>query len=140
MTNEHEFDRYISLATFRTSGTEVRTPVWFADAGGGTLYVMSAGDAGKVKRLRRSSRARIAILDTLGVMVAGSPEDTAARTRTLIAHRRGADEATVAGTALRASIEDAALVNAVAAHALDYDDVHASLSGHPSVPVLPAAL
>jgi 2-methylcitrate dehydratase PrpD len=84
--------------------------------------------------------ARRAILDTLGVMLAGTREDTAVRARTLIEHRRGNDEATVAGTALRASMEDAALVNGVAAHALDYDDVQASLSGHPSVPVLPAAL
>src|SRR5262249_41771726 len=84
--------------------------------------------------------ARRAILDTLGVMLAGTREDTAVRARKLIEHRRGHDEATVAGTALRASMEDAALVNGVAAHALDYDDVQASLSGHPSVPVLPAAL
>ena len=84
--------------------------------------------------------ARRAILDTLGVMLAGAPEDTAVRARALIEHRRTSDEATVVGTALRASMEDAALVNGVAAHALDYDDVQASLSGHPSVPVLPPAL
>jgi 2-methylcitrate dehydratase PrpD len=84
--------------------------------------------------------ARRAILDTVGVMLAGSREDTAVRALALIEHRRGAAEATVAGTSLRASMEDAALVNGVAAHALDYDDVQASLSGHPSVPVLPPAL
>jgi 2-methylcitrate dehydratase PrpD len=84
--------------------------------------------------------ARRAILDTLGVMVAGSRESTAARVRTLIQHRGASDEATIVGTPLRASIEDAALANGVAAHALDYDDVQASLSGHPSVPVLPAIL
>jgi 2-methylcitrate dehydratase PrpD len=84
--------------------------------------------------------ARRAILDTLGVMLAGANEDTSVRARALIEHRRANDEATVAGTPLRASMEDAALVNGVAAHALDYDDVQASLSGHPSVPVLPAAL
>jgi 2-methylcitrate dehydratase PrpD len=84
--------------------------------------------------------ARRAILDTLGVMLAGTREDTAVRARTLIEHRTGRGEATVAGTPLRASMEDAALVNGVAAHALDYDDVQASLSGHPSVPVLPPAL
>jgi 2-methylcitrate dehydratase PrpD len=84
--------------------------------------------------------ARRAILDTLGVMVAGSVEVTAERVRTLIAHRRGSEEATVAGTALRASVEDAALANGTAGHALDYDDTQSSLSGHPSVPVLPAAL
>jgi len=84
--------------------------------------------------------ARRAILDTLGVMLAGSREETAARARRLIEHRRGLGEASIVGTSLRASIEDTALANGVAAHALDYDDVQASLSGHPSVPVLPPAL
>lgn len=84
--------------------------------------------------------ARRAILDTLGVMLAGSVEVTAARVRALIAHRRGDAEATIVGTPLRASVEDAALANGTAAHALDYDDVNQSLSGHPSAPILPAVL
>src|SRR5262245_22178973 len=57
--------RYMSLATYRVSGAEVATPVWFA-AVDGTLYVFTAGDSGKVKRLRRSSRARIAPCDARG--------------------------------------------------------------------------
>ncbi len=84
--------------------------------------------------------ARRAILDTLGVMLAGSVERTATRVRALIAHRRGNLEATIAGTAMRASVEDAALANGTSAHALDYDDVNQSLSGHPSAPILPAVL
>jgi 2-methylcitrate dehydratase PrpD len=84
--------------------------------------------------------ARRAILDTLGVMLAGSVEVTAERIRALIAHRRGSDEATLVGTPLRGSVEDAALANGTAAHALDYDDLNQSLSGHPSAPILPAAL
>ena len=59
--------RYVALATFRRSGAEVRTPVWFA-AMDGKLYVFSAGDAGKVKRLRHSPRARIAPSDARGNM------------------------------------------------------------------------
>src|SRR5260370_39330358 len=57
--------RYVALATFRLSGAEVRTPVWFA-AMDGKLYVFSAGDSGKVKRLRHSSRARVAPSDARG--------------------------------------------------------------------------
>ena len=57
--------RYLSLATYRASGAEVATPVWFASVDG-TLYVFTAGDSGKVKRLRRSSRARIAPCDARG--------------------------------------------------------------------------
>jgi 2-methylcitrate dehydratase PrpD len=86
------------------------------------------------------SAGRQAILDTLGVTLAGSVEPTAARVRALILHRRGADEATIIGTPLRGTVEDAALANGTASHALDYDDLNQSLSGHPSVPILAAAL
>ena len=79
--------------------------------------------------------ARRAILDTLGVTLAGSVEPTAERVRALIAHRRATDEATIIGTPLTASVEDAALANGTASHALDYDDLNQSLSGHPSVPI-----
>ena len=41
--------RYISVATFRRSGAEVKTPVWFAGAGD-WIHVFTAGDSGKVKR------------------------------------------------------------------------------------------
>ena len=84
--------------------------------------------------------AKRAILDTLGVALAGSPEATAARVRALIAHRSTGEEATIIGTPRRASVEDAALANGTAAHALDYDDLNGSLWGHPSGPILPAAL
>jgi len=57
--------RYAALATFRRTGAAVRTPVWFA-AMDGRLYVFTAGDSGKVKRLRHSSRARIAPSDARG--------------------------------------------------------------------------
>jgi PPOX class probable F420-dependent enzyme len=57
--------RYLSLATYRASGAEVATPVWFA-AVESTLYVFTAGDSGKVKRLRRSPRARVAPCDARG--------------------------------------------------------------------------
>ena len=57
--------RYLSLATYRGSGAEVATPVWFA-AVDGTLYVFTAGDSGKVKRLRHSPRARVAPCDMRG--------------------------------------------------------------------------
>ncbi len=50
---------YISLATFRKSGARIATPVWAVPMDG-CLYVFSAGDAGKVKRLRNSSQAQVA--------------------------------------------------------------------------------
>jgi PPOX class probable F420-dependent enzyme len=59
--------RYVSLATYRVSGAEVATPVWFAVVDG-TLYVFTGGESGKVKRLRRSSRARVAPCDARGTV------------------------------------------------------------------------
>jgi PPOX class probable F420-dependent enzyme len=50
---------YLNLATFRRTGVAVETPVWFAPVEG-RLYVFTAGSSGKVKRLRNSSRARVA--------------------------------------------------------------------------------
>ena len=57
--------RYMSLATFRLNGSEVATPVWFA-AANGKLYVFTAEQSGKVKRLRRTPRARVAPSDARG--------------------------------------------------------------------------
>jgi PPOX class probable F420-dependent enzyme len=57
--------RYLNLATYRSSGQPVLTPIWFAPLKG-RLYAFSDGNAGKVKRLRRSERARIAACDMRG--------------------------------------------------------------------------
>ena len=56
---EFEAGEYMSLATLKKSGDWVATPVWFAPLAG-SYYVFSAGNAGKVKRLRNFSDARIA--------------------------------------------------------------------------------
>ena len=56
---------YVSLATWRKNGKEVRTPVWVARAGE-RLYVFTEGTAGKVKRLRNSPRSAVAPCDVRG--------------------------------------------------------------------------
>jgi 2-methylcitrate dehydratase PrpD len=84
--------------------------------------------------------ARRAILDTLAAALAGSIEPA---TRIVLETAKllgGACQASVIGSDERLSVTQAALVNGVAAHALDYDDVNYSLRGHPSAPVLPAVL
>ena len=58
-------EKYISLATFRKTGTAVETPIWFAHAGD-SYFAFSANKAGKVKRLRNSPRSRIAACDARG--------------------------------------------------------------------------
>jgi PPOX class probable F420-dependent enzyme len=60
-----EHAQYVSLATFRRSGEAVATPVWAAPTNG-SFYVFSAGEAGKIKRLRNSDQARIARCDSRG--------------------------------------------------------------------------
>jgi len=51
--------RYISLATFRSSGEAVKTPVWLAKHGD-RFYVFTAAGSGKVKRLKNDQRIRVA--------------------------------------------------------------------------------
>ncbi len=57
--------RYISLATFRRNGQEVRTPVWFAEQAG-KLYVMTRNDSGKYQRIRNNPQVRLAPCTTRG--------------------------------------------------------------------------
>jgi uncharacterized protein len=63
VTSSSSFDpakaKYVSLATYRRNGVEVRTPVWIARAAD-RYYIFSAGDAGKVKRIRATPRVRMA--------------------------------------------------------------------------------
>src|SRR5262249_2424259 len=83
-------ERYLSLATFRRDGRAVETPIWFAgDAR--ALYAFSAGDAGKIKRLRNSPRAGIAACDARG-RVHGDWSDARAYLVTDPAQRAHADE------------------------------------------------
>ncbi|MBW2274222.1 MAG: PPOX class F420-dependent oxidoreductase [Deltaproteobacteria bacterium] len=58
-------EKFISLATFKRSGEEVRTPLWFAEAGG-RLYLRTLANSGKVKRIRNNGRVRIAPCDIAG--------------------------------------------------------------------------
>ena len=51
--------KYISLKTFRKSGVEVATPVWFGEDGE-RLYVMTRSDMGKTKRIRNNPQVRVA--------------------------------------------------------------------------------
>ena len=74
-------ERYLSLATFRKNGAEVRTPVWFAvvpgEQGDDRLWVVTGGDLGKVKRLRNDPRVRVAPSDVRGIVHGPWREGTA---------------------------------------------------------------
>ncbi len=85
-------------------------------------------------------RATRAILDSVGVMLAGSVEPPAVIVQRLAEAEGGAPLCTVVGTRLRSGGVWAALANGTAGHALDFDDTNFAMLGHPSVPVLAAAL
>ena len=82
--------------------------------------------------------AKAAILDTVGVTLAGAGEPCAQIVERVLASRTGSGECLIFGTDRRAAPLDAALINGTAAHALDFADVSNSLGGHPSAPSLPA--
>jgi 2-methylcitrate dehydratase PrpD len=82
--------------------------------------------------------ARVGILDTLGVTIAGSREPAAELAAAAL--DSGAGPSLILGTRKRITPLDAALINGTASHALDFDDCNNTLGGHPSAPVVSALL
>ncbi len=83
---------------------------------------------------------RQCVLDWIAVSLAGAHEPL---TRMLAEEAReqgGRAQATVVGQGFATSCRQAALVNGAASHALDFDDVNMSFSGHPSVVLVPPLL
>lgn len=62
--------RYISLTTYRKSGVEVSTPVWFILLDG-KVYVQSPAKSGKIKRLRNNPQVQLAACDRSGKLTSG---------------------------------------------------------------------
>jgi uncharacterized protein len=54
-----EGEKVISLESYRKNGAPVRTPVWFLEENG-ILYVHTDDSTGKVKRIRRNPKVRVA--------------------------------------------------------------------------------
>ncbi|WP_039058430.1 MmgE/PrpD family protein [Enterobacter sp. Bisph1] len=86
------------------------------------------------------AQARTAIIDTLGVTLAGGVQNGAKKLRAVIVPTSAAGNSRVFGTDLRLNALDAALLNGVSSHLLDFDDSNSWLHGHISVAVLPALL
>jgi len=84
--------------------------------------------------------ARHCLLDFMGTSLAGSREPLTEILVREVVREEEVSEATLIGRPERTSREKAALVNGAAGHALDFDDTHTVMGGHPSVPVLPALL
>ena len=80
--------------------------------------------------------ARTAIIDTLAVTLAGSNEPCATLLLRVPGVAAAPGQCTLFGTDRKTSALDAALVNGVASHALDYDDFSQPFGGHQSVPIV----
>jgi len=82
--------------------------------------------------------AKQAILDTIAVTLAGAQEETTAVVARALRVTAAPGPALIFGSSERLDVLSAALINGVAAHALDFDDCSNTLGGHPSAPILPA--
>jgi 2-methylcitrate dehydratase PrpD len=87
--------------------------------------------------------ARRAILDHIGVSIAGSQAPLSQLIIELVRENKSSPDATVIASGFKASCSLAALANGTIAHALDYDDCldfpHVGLA-HPTTSILPAVL
>jgi 2-methylcitrate dehydratase PrpD len=94
-------------------------------------------DAGAMPE-RCNFGARIGMLDCVGTMIAGSDEEAVQIVSRMVATSTTNDGAPEIPSGRNLAAPDAALVNGVAAHVLDYDDV--GMDGHPSAALTPAIL
>ena len=84
------------------------------------------------------ARARNCLLDYFAVAFAGADATEVRAVRDAVVAEAGTPSATLIGTDLRVPPRSAALVNGMAAHLHDYDDIHLAVPGHASVPVASA--
>ena len=82
--------------------------------------------------------AKTGIVDTLAVTMAGAKESCTCIAASVPGISDSNGRAVIIGKGRRTSVLDAAFINGIASHALDYDDVNNQIGGHPSVPLVPA--
>ena len=78
------------------------------------------------------------LLDHVGLAVAGAEEPAARIAREQALLLGGHEQARVLGTGHRLRATDAALVNGISCHALDFDDTHVPTILHPTTPMYAA--
>ena len=79
--------------------------------------------------------ARVGILDLVGCTIAGSDYEGTRILTEVLDPKPG--PALIFGSARRVGTLDAAMINGIASHALDFDDCNNTFGGHPSAPLLP---
>jgi 2-methylcitrate dehydratase PrpD len=85
-------------------------------------------------------RAKLHILDAIGVGLASSVEDFAPRIIAALQGMGGEGDYPVIGSAARLPIRDAVLANGAMVHGIDFDDTHSAGVLHASSSALPMAL
>jgi 2-methylcitrate dehydratase PrpD len=83
---------------------------------------------------------KVCLMDWLGVSIAGSSEDAVKIVAQVARATESRAESTVIGLGFKTTSLLAALVNGIAGHVMDYDDVYPWGPGHPSSTVMPAPL
>ncbi|MBY5162118.1 MmgE/PrpD family protein [Salsipaludibacter albus] len=101
-------------------------------------FATDARDHGLPDEVAASVRQRI--LDILGICVAAARLDTSRAVVQHVADQGGAAQSSAVTLSDRVPASQAAFVNGVLAHSLDYDDTHLPSILHPSASVVPAAL
>jgi len=84
--------------------------------------------------------AKIALLDYVGVTLAGSLEPAPCIVERTMVGPSATGPSRVIGRNYHASISDAAMINGASSHVLDFDDCSNTIGGHPTVSILPALI
>jgi 2-methylcitrate dehydratase PrpD len=87
-----------------------------------------------------ATRAKYLMLDAVGIALASTGFDFAHRTLTAMRGLAGEGDTPVIGFPARLPMRDAALVNGVLIHGLDFDDTHTGGVVHPTASLLPTVL
>ena len=84
--------------------------------------------------------SKVAVLDTVGVTLAGAVEEAPRILEDVLEIERSGGPSLVFGSARRVRCLDAALMNGVSSHTLDFDNTSNTMAGHMSATMIPALL
>jgi len=86
------------------------------------------------------NKAKLHILDTLGIMMATYNLEDVKRIVNIVRYLNGPSESTIIGHGFKAAAPNAVIANASMAHSVDYDDTHLGSITHQSCTAVPTAL
>jgi 2-methylcitrate dehydratase PrpD len=84
--------------------------------------------------------AKRTLLNWVGCAIGGAPQETVSNAIAALAPFTESRRATLFGRTERMDALNAALVNGISSHVLDFDDTHAETGIHPAAPIAPAIL